>query len=142
MNIDRIIKTVCEHRCVHRETVLSHSRKQSICETRQIIQYFAVKFKAGSLREICEKTRRIQHGTIKYSVKTVENLIFSDANFRREIAYLEKQLTNPPDHDFARKMIDSYNRETGDNISFDEMNLFSEWLINKIYKISLNSNAK
>lgn len=99
MKIDcyKIINIVCEFYGTDFDTINTKSRHRELVEVRQAVCYFVRKRNPNMpLREIGEIfTPPRTHSTIIHSIKTYENIIFSDARSRRLANEITELLKNP-----------------------------------------------
>jgi chromosomal replication initiator protein len=91
MTIDEIEKIVCEQLLITPESIHVNSRESSLVEARQIIMYFAIVYKCGSLGVVGKFFNR-DHATTIHAKKTVENLCISDKHFARKITMLSRKI--------------------------------------------------
>lgn len=67
------------------ELMKEKTRKIEILFVRQLIQYFCVKYKVGTLEYIAQHTGITNHATVLNSYKAIENYIATDASKKAKI---------------------------------------------------------
>ena len=72
----------------------SNNRRRHIVQARQIAMYFAKKFTKASLASIGSQIGRRDHATVLHACKTVDNLSFTDKQFRKYVEDLNQKLSN------------------------------------------------
>jgi len=92
-SIDYIQKVVSDYFQMDIETLQSKTRKRHIVQARQIAMYFAKKFTKASLASIGTQIGRRDHATVLHACKTVDNLSFTDKQFRKYVEDLNQRLT-------------------------------------------------
>ena len=93
VSIDYIQKVVSDYFQMDVETLQSKTRKRHIVQARQIAMYFAKKFTKASLASIGTQIGRRDHATVLHACKTVDNLSFTDKQFRKYVEDLNQRLT-------------------------------------------------
>ena len=93
VSIDYIQKVVSEYFQMDVETLQSKTRKRHIVQARQLAMYFAKKFTKASLASIGSQIGKRDHATVLHACKTVDNLSFTDKQFRKYVEDLNKKLT-------------------------------------------------
>jgi len=93
VSIDYIQKVVSDYFQMDVETLQSKTRKRHIVQARQIAMYFAKKFTKASLASIGTQIGRRDHATVLHACKTVDNLSFTDKQFRKYVEDLHQRLT-------------------------------------------------
>ena len=93
VSIDYIQKVVSDYFQMNIETLQSKTRKRHIVQARQIAMYFAKKFTKASLASIGTQIGRRDHATVLHACKTVDNLSFTDKQFRKYVEDLNQRLT-------------------------------------------------
>ena len=93
VSIDYIQKVVSEYFQMDVETLQSKTRKRHIVQARQLAMYFAKKFTKASLASIGTQIGKRDHATVLHACKTVDNLSFTDKQFRKYVEDLNKKLT-------------------------------------------------
>ena len=74
-------------------TLQSKTRKRHIVQARQLAMFFAKKFTKASLASIGSQIGRRDHATVLHACKTVDNLSFTDKQFRKYVEDLSKKFT-------------------------------------------------
>ncbi len=93
ISIDYIKKIVSEYFQMEVETLQSKTRKRHIVQARQLAMYFAKKFTKASLASIGSNIGKKDHATVLHACKTVDNLTFTDKQFRKYVDDLNQKLT-------------------------------------------------
>ncbi len=93
VSIDYIQKVVSDYFQMDIQTLQSKTRKRHIVQARQIAMYFAKKFTKASLASIGTQIGRRDHATVLHACKTVDNLSFTDKQFRKYVEDLNQRLT-------------------------------------------------
>ena len=94
ISIDHIQKVVSDYFQMDIQTLQSKTRKRHIVQARQIAMYFAKKFTKASLASIGSQIGRRDHATVLHACKTVDNLSFTDKQFRTYVEDLNQKLSN------------------------------------------------
>lgn len=94
LELEYIIRTVCEYFNLTEEQFHSKSRKREFVQARQIAMYFADKYTKKSLYVIGLYIGKKDHATVIYSVKTVKNLYQTNKKFRLWVNELRDQFLN------------------------------------------------
>ena len=93
VSIDYIQKVVSEYFQMDIATLQSKTRKRHIVQARQLAMYFAKKFTKASLASIGSQIGKRDHATVLHACKTVDNLSFTDKQFRKYVEDLNQKLT-------------------------------------------------
>ena len=93
VSIDYIQKVVSEYFQMDISTLQSKTRKRHIVQARQLAMYFAKKFTKASLASIGSQIGRRDHATVLHACKTVDNLSFTDKQFRKYVEDLNQKLS-------------------------------------------------
>lgn len=93
VSIDYIQKVVSEYFQMDVETLQSKTRKRHIVQARQLAMYFAKKFTKASLASIGNQIGKRDHATVLHACKTVDNLGYTDKQFRKYVEDLSQKLT-------------------------------------------------
>ena len=94
VSIDHIQKVVSEYFQMDVTTLQSKTRKRHIVQARQLAMFFAKKMTKASLASIGSKIGHRDHATVLHACKTVDNLAFTDKQFRKYVDDLNKKLSN------------------------------------------------
>ncbi len=94
VSIDYIQKVVSDYFQMDIQTLQSKTRKRHIVQARQIAMYFAKKFTKASLASIGTQIGRRDHATVLHACKTVDNLSFTDKQFRKYVEDLNQKFSN------------------------------------------------
>ena len=93
VSIDYIQKVVSDYFQMDIETLQSKTRRRHIVQARQLAMYFAKKFTKASLASIGNQIGKRDHATVLHACKTVDNLTFTDKQFRKYVEDLRQKLT-------------------------------------------------
>tara|TARA_B100001057_G_scaffold89195_2_gene85396 strand:+ start:3663 stop:5084 length:1422 start_codon:yes stop_codon:yes gene_type:complete len=93
ISIDHIQKVVSDYFQMDVSTLQSKTRKRHIVQARQLAMFFSKKFTKASLASIGTKIGRRDHATVLHACKTVDNLAFTDKQFRKYVDELEKKFS-------------------------------------------------
>ncbi len=93
LTIGYIIGVVCESMLITQDEFFSKTRKRNIVQARQLTMYFAKKYTKSSLISIGQECGGKDHATVIHALKTVENLIETDKQFRQIALDIEKNLS-------------------------------------------------
>ena len=93
VSIDYIQKVVSEYFQMDVATLQSKTRKRHIVQARQLAMYFAKKFTKASLASIGTQIGKRDHATVLHACKTVDNLSFTDKQFRKYFEDLNQKLS-------------------------------------------------
>ena len=87
--VDRIIDLVCRERQVLRAELLSPRRPRAVAAARQLAMYLCRACTSVALERIGEAFGGRDHSTVLYAVRTTENRMKIDEEFRKEVRRLE-----------------------------------------------------
>ena len=93
VSIDYIQKVVSDYFQMDVDTLQSKTRKRHIVQARQLAMFFAKKFTKASLASIGSQIGKRDHATVLHACKTVDNLTFTDKQFRKYVEDLNQKLT-------------------------------------------------
>ena len=93
VSIDYIQKVVSDYFQMDVNTLQSKTRKRHIVQARQLAMFFAKKFTKASLASIGSQIGKRDHATVLHACKTVDNLSFTDKQFRKYVEDLNQKLT-------------------------------------------------
>jgi len=93
VSIDYIQKVVSEYFQMDVATLQSKTRRRHIVQARQLAMYFAKKYTKASLASIGNQIGKRDHATVLHACKTVDNLSFTDKQFRKYVEDLSQKLT-------------------------------------------------
>jgi chromosomal replication initiator protein len=93
VSIDYIQKVVSDYFQMDVETLQSKTRRRHIVQARQLAMYFAKKYTKASLASIGSQIGKRDHATVLHACKTVDNLSFTDKQFRKYVEDLIQKLT-------------------------------------------------
>ncbi|MDB2314769.1 chromosomal replication initiator protein DnaA [Flavobacteriaceae bacterium] len=93
VSIDYIQKVVSEYFQMDVATLQSKTRKRHIVQARQLAMYFSKKFTKASLASIGSQIGKRDHATVLHACKTVDNLSFTDKQFRKYVEDLNQKLS-------------------------------------------------
>ena len=94
ISIDYIQKVVSDYFQMDVTTLQSKTRKRHIVQARQLAMFFAKKLTKASLANIGQQIGHRDHATVLHACKTVDNLAFTDKQFRKYVEDLTKKLSN------------------------------------------------
>jgi len=94
VSIEYIQKVVSDYFQMDIQTLQSKTRKRHIVQARQIAMYFAKKYTKASLASIGSQIGRRDHATVLHACKTVDNLSFTDKQFRTYVEDLNQKLSS------------------------------------------------
>ena len=92
ISIDYIQKVVCDYFNLPIEIINSKTRKREVVQARQLAMYFSKKLTKNSLNTIGLHCGNKDHATVLHAVKTVNNLIDTDKQFRVYVEDIDKKL--------------------------------------------------
>ncbi len=92
VTIDYIKKEVADIYAISTRDIVSKKRTKNITRPRQIAMYFSKKYTQNSLLDIGVQFGGKDHTTVMHSVKRIEELLDSDAQFAEELKKLEQRL--------------------------------------------------
>ena len=95
ITLDLIKKCVADHYEVPIDKLKSQTRKRNIVLARQLSMYFAKNITNHSLKAIGDSFGGRDHSTVIYSVRAVNDMIDTDAEFKRTVKDIEKKLRQP-----------------------------------------------
>ena len=93
VSIEYIQKVVSEYFQMEIATLQSKTRKRHIVQARQLAMYFAKKYTKASLASIGSQIGKRDHATVLHACKTVDNLSFTDKQFRKYVEDLNQKLS-------------------------------------------------
>ena len=94
ISIDYIQKVVSDYFKMDVTTLQSKTRKRHIVQARQLAMFFAKKLTKASLANIGQQIGHRDHATVLHACKTVDNLAFTDKQFRKYVEDLTKKFSN------------------------------------------------
>ncbi len=94
ISIDYIQKIVSSYFQMDVNTLQSKTRKRHIVQARQLAMFFAKKYTKASLASIGSQIGHRDHATVLHACKTVDNLAFTDKQFRKYVDDLNKKLAH------------------------------------------------
>ena len=113
MNIDNIINLGCEFFNIKRDELNNPSRRFEFNLHRHVIWYFCRKYTGCTLREIGLKTGRRNHATVLSGIRSVNNQIDTDFEYRMLIdrmdTFLDVNKFRTPEQD-RQKILAKYDR--------------------------------
>ena len=96
ITMDQIIETACEHYNIRQEDVYGKSRKANIVLVRQVSMYLAQHYTKLTTCKIGTLVGNRNHATVIHSVKTIENRLKFDKEFKKSLDELENKIKNKP----------------------------------------------
>ena len=94
ISVEKIQQKVTDHYQLRLVDMVSKRRPANIVFPRQIAMYLSRALTNCSLQEIGEAFGGRDHGTVIHACKSVENMLEQDESVRRNIEYLQTQLTS------------------------------------------------
>jgi len=94
ISIDHIQKVVSDYFQMDVTTLQSKTRKRYIVQARQLAMFFSKKFTKASLASIGSIIGQRDHATVLHACKTVDNLAFTDKQFRKYVDDLSKKFSD------------------------------------------------
>ena len=93
ISIDYIQKIVCDYFELPLELLKSKTRKREVVQARQLAMYFSKQFTKSSLSNIGMHCGGKDHATVLHAVKTVDNLVSTDKQFKKFVEDINKKLS-------------------------------------------------
>lgn len=94
VTIEKIQRKVADYFQIRFEEMSSKKRPAKIASSRQIAMYLCRSLTNRSLQEIGDEFGGRDHGTVIHACKAVENMMEQDESVRRNIEYLQHQLSS------------------------------------------------
>ena len=94
ISIKKKKKVVSDYFQMDVSTLQSKTRKRHIVQARQLAMFFSKKFTKASLASIGTKIGHRDHATVLHACKTVDNLAFTDKQFRKYVEDLNKKFSD------------------------------------------------
>lgn len=94
LSIEKIQQKISDHYQLRLSELLSKRRPANIALPRQIAMYLCRVMTSHSLQEIGDAFGGRDHGTVIHACKSIENWMEQDPNLKRNVEYLQKQLTS------------------------------------------------
>ena len=91
ITINYIITCVCEEMGTSQEDFFKSTRKRNVVQARQLSMYFAKRYTKASLVVIGEKCGKKDHATVIHALKTIDNLLETDKQFRAMAEKIEQK---------------------------------------------------
>ncbi len=95
ITLDHIKKCVADYYEVPIDKLKSQTRKRNVVLARQLSMYFAKNITNHSLKAIGDSFGGRDHSTVIYSVRAVNDMLDTDAEFKRTVKDIEKKLRQP-----------------------------------------------
>lgn len=92
VSVEYIISVVCQCRNISEEEFFAPTRKRAIVQARQLAMYFSKKYTKSSLANIGMQCGKKDHATVLHSIKTIEDLIETNREFRQIAEDVEKSI--------------------------------------------------
>ena len=92
ISIDYIQKVVCDYFNLPVEVINSKTRKREIVQARQLAMYFSKKHTKNSLATIGLYCGNKDHATVLHAVRTINNLMETDKQFRTYVDDIDRKL--------------------------------------------------
>ena len=97
--IETIEEVVCKVRGIDPEDLHRRTRRREICETRQIVMYFAVLDK--HTQAFTSRYFGLEHCSAIHARKNVERLVSVDKAIRLDVAIIRKRLSEDENEQLA-----------------------------------------
>jgi len=92
VTMDSIIESACEHYNIRQEEIYGKSRKANIVLVRQLSMYLAQHYTKLTISKIGTLVGGRNHATVIHSVKTIEDRMKMDKDFKKTVEELENKL--------------------------------------------------
>ena len=92
VTMDAIIESACAHYNIKQEEIYGKSRKANIVLVRQLSMYLAQQHTKLTISKIGTLVGGRNHATVIHSVKTIEDRMKVDKEFRKTVAELENKI--------------------------------------------------
>jgi chromosomal replication initiator protein len=92
INIELIQKVICDYFNINIDTLNSKTRKREIVQARQLVMFFAKEYTKSSLAIIGLNCGNKDHATVLHAIRTINNLIETDKQFRSYVKDLERKI--------------------------------------------------
>jgi len=92
LKIQTVLDAVCTYYNIDEKTLLSKTRKKEIIEKRQQFHYFAYKFTDATQDKVGKYKSEFDHATVIHSIRTVENLRFTEKLYNATLTAIEQKL--------------------------------------------------
>ncbi len=92
VSIDYIQKIVCDYFNLPVEAINSKTRKREIVQARQMAMFFSKKHTKNSLAAIGVHCGNKDHATVLHAIKTINNLMETDKQFRVYVDDIDRKL--------------------------------------------------
>lgn len=92
ISIDYIQKIVCDYFNIGVDLINSKTRKREIVQARQLAMYFSKKMTKSSLASIGLHCGNKDHATVLHAIRTVNNLVDTDKQFKAYVDEIEKKI--------------------------------------------------
>lgn len=92
VNVDTIIRAVCQFYDMDEATLQKDTRKREIVVARQVAMYLCKELTQTSLSTIGLRLGNRNHATVLYSCRTVKDMIETDKDFESQIKLIENSI--------------------------------------------------
>ncbi len=92
IDIDNVMRTVCEHFGVERADIAGKSHKHEHVLARQVAMYFAMHLAKMNVNLIGRTVGNRNHATVSYAIKQVSAAIENDPEFAKEMKGVESEI--------------------------------------------------
>lgn len=92
ISVAHVVDVVCDYFGTTPELLAVKNRKQEIVQSRQIAMYFSKKYTKASLTAIGKQCGNKDHATVSHAVKTIDDRIETDKQFRAMMSDIEKKV--------------------------------------------------
>ncbi|WP_372472733.1 chromosomal replication initiator protein DnaA [Capnocytophaga sp. ARDL2] len=93
VSIDVILKVISDFYNLSIDNLCSKTRTRNIVQARQMAMYFAKQYTNLSLANIGSQIGKKDHATVLHALKTVENLLETDKEFKKQYETLDKNFS-------------------------------------------------
>ncbi len=94
VTVERICQVVCAHFKLEPEQLNSQKRTREIALARQAAMYLCKKYTKMPLSAIGSAIGKKNHATVLHAVKTINNLLETDKDFRLQMEEIERKIRN------------------------------------------------
>lgn len=92
ITVEDVFKIVCDHFKVNFELVKSNTRKREVAQARHLCMYFAKMHTKATLVNIGMLCGNKNHATVLHALRSVNNMMETDKNFKYCVEELERRL--------------------------------------------------
>lgn len=92
--IEDVFRVVCDSFKINIEAIRSNTRKREVAQARHLCMYMAKQHTKATLINIGTACGNKNHATVLHAVKSVNNLMETDKQFKYSVEELEKKIRN------------------------------------------------